>query len=231
MHLSTVARRCVTCRVSDEPPNRRNVDLSCSRQGRFLQHCLVLSLRALVGETMEMSSCRVFVCDLFFWRAHSFTPLHKDTRYMFFCSKVFCFGEFGSGSLNSCVGKCTQVFALQFTRKSVCPMMLRFTDSQRKLRHRLLCCRVFFFFFSCTSPSSWRAARTRESNVLFTDTIKHVPFRLGTCELYTLSFVHLASAQMSQSKLCLGSFALCFCGEQLMLHMGMRQRELVLGIV
>ena len=65
---------------------------------------------------------------------------------MFFCSKVFCFGEFGSGILNSCVGICTEVFALQFTRKSVCPMMLRFTDSQRKLRHRLVCCRGFFFF-------------------------------------------------------------------------------------
>ena len=146
MHLSTVARRCVTCRVSDEPPNRRNVDLSCSRQGRFLQHCLVLSQRALVGVTMEMSSCRVFVCDPFFFGAHSFALLHKDTKYMFFCSKVFWFGEFWSGSLNLCVGKCTQVFALQFTRKSVCPMMLRFTDSQRKLRHRLVCCRVFFFF-------------------------------------------------------------------------------------
>ena len=36
---------------------------------------------------------------------------------------------------------------------------------------------------------------------------------------------------MSQSKLCLGSLALCFCGDQLMLHMGMRQHELVLGIV
>ena len=42
---------------------------------------------------MEMSSCRVFVC-VFFFGAHSFTSLHKDTRYMFFCSKVFCFGEF-----------------------------------------------------------------------------------------------------------------------------------------
>ena len=46
-----------------------------------------------------------------------------------------------------------------------------------------------------------------------------------TCELYTLFFVQLASAQMSQSKLCLGSFALCFCGEQLMMHMSMRQHE------
>ena len=47
------------------PMNRltaRNVDLSWSRQGRFLQHCLVLSQRALVGVTMEMSSCRAFVC-------------------------------------------------------------------------------------------------------------------------------------------------------------------------
>ena len=86
------------------------------------------------------------------------------------------------------------------------------------------------FFFSCTSPSSWRAARTRESNVPLLG-YEHVPFRLVTCELYTLSFVQLASAQMSQSKLCLGSFALCFCGEQLMMHMSMRQHELVLGIV
>ena len=140
MHLSIVVRRCVTCRVSDEPPNRRNVDLSCSRFCNIAWSCHI------VGVTMEMSSCRVFVCDLFFWRAHSFTSLHKDTKYMFFCSKVFWFGEFSSGSLNLCLGKCTQVFALQFTRKSVCPVMLRFTDSQRKLRHRLVCCRVFFFF-------------------------------------------------------------------------------------
>ena len=86
------------------------------------------------------------------------------------------------------------------------------------------------FFFSCTSLSSWRAARTRESNVPLLG-YEHVPFRLVTCELYTLSFVHLASAQMSQSKLCFGSLALCFCGEQLMMHMSMRQHELVLGIV
>ena len=151
---------------------------------------------------------------------------------MFFCSKVFCFGEFGSGSLNLCVGKCTEVFALQFTRKSVCPMMLRITDSQRKLRHRLVSCRVFFFFFfraRLRRVAGQHALASQTSH--FLDTIKHVPFRLVTCELYTLSFVHLASAQMSQSKLCLGSFALCFCGEQLMLHMGMRQHEFVLGIV
>ena len=178
MHLSTVARRCVTCRVSDEPPNRRNVDLSCSRFCNIAWSCHI------VGVTMEMSSCRVFVCDLFFCRAHSFTSVHKDTRCMFFCSKVSCFGEFGSGSLNSCVGKCTEVFALQFTRKSVCPMMLRFTDSQRKLRHRLVCCRGFFFRARLRRVGGQHALASQTSH--FLDTIKHVPFRLVTCELYTL---------------------------------------------
>ena len=109
--------------------------------------------------------------------------------------------------------------------------MLRFTDSQRKLRHRLVCCRgcVFFFRARLRRVGGQHALASQTSH--FLDTIKHVPFRLVTCELYTLSFVHLASAQMSQSKLCLGSLALCFCGDQLMLHMGMRQHELVLGIV
>ena len=46
LHLYVVAQRCITCRVSDELPKHRNVDLSCSRQGRFLQHCLVVSQRA-----------------------------------------------------------------------------------------------------------------------------------------------------------------------------------------
>ena len=88
---------------------------------------------------------------------------------------------------------------------------------------------VFFFFRA-------RLRRVGEQHALasqtshFLDTIKHVPFRLVTCELYTLSFVHLASAQMSQSKLCLGSLALCFCGEQLMLHMVCDNTNLFLGL-
>ena len=108
--------------------------------------------------------------------------------------------------------------------------MLRFTDSQRKLRHRLVCCRSCVFFRARLRRVGEQHAHASQTSH-FLDTIKHVPFRLVTCELYTLSFVQLASAQMSQSKLCLGSLALCFCGEQLMLHMSMRQHELVLGIV
>ena len=89
--------------------------------------------------------------------------------------------------------------------------------------------RFFFFRARLRRVSEQHAHASQTSH--FLDTIKHVPFRLVTCELYTLSFVQLASAQVSQSKLCLGSFALCLCGEQLMMHMSMRQHELVLGIV
>ena len=86
LHLSVVARRCVTFRVSEKPPKQRNVDLSWSRQGRVLQHCLVLSQRAVVGVTMEMSSCRAFVCDLFFFGA--LTPSHYYTRTQSTCFSV-----------------------------------------------------------------------------------------------------------------------------------------------
>ena len=80
LHLSIVVRRCVTCRVSDEPPNRRNVDLSCSRFCNIAWSCHI------VGVTMEMSSCRVFVCDLFFFGA--LIPSHHYTRTQGTCFSV-----------------------------------------------------------------------------------------------------------------------------------------------